>query len=203
MKAVGLIAGFVCAAAAAHAQTPTPAAATDSAAPPPVLPARASWLSDRRSLRAGDILTVIVDERVSASERDAKRANASRQQGGDLSITTSPTQTFTPKGFGIGYQGKSDNHGEADRRQDLSTVLSVRVLAVEAGGIARIEGRRTVAVDGRNQEIVLQGRVRAEDVSSSNTLLSSRIADAVITYKGKSIGPKSGIFGKILGMLWP
>ena len=45
--------------------------------------------------------------------------------------------------------------------------------------------------------------VRAEDVSSANMVPSSRIADAVISYKGKKIAPRSGILGKILSILWP
>jgi hypothetical protein len=32
---------------------------------------------------------------------------------------------------------------------------------------------------------------------------SSNIADAVITYKGKKIGPRMGIAGRFLAMLWP
>ena len=45
--------------------------------------------------------------------------------------------------------------------------------------------------------------IRTEDVTCSNTVLSSRIAEAVITYKGKKIGPRTGILGKILAILWP
>jgi flagellar L-ring protein precursor FlgH len=179
---------------------PTPRAA-DSARPAPER--RASWISDRRPLRVGDLLMVVVDERVSAAERNSKRGSLSRSQGGSFDLKTSPTSSFTPKSFDVGYGGKSDEAGQANRIQDLSAVLSVRVTAIEPGGVARIEGRRTVSVDGRKQEVVLLGMVRPEDVPPGNVLLSSRIADASITYKGKSIGPKSGIFGKILGLLWP
>jgi hypothetical protein len=45
--------------------------------------------------------------------------------------------------------------------------------------------------------------VRSEDVSSNNAVASSRVANAEITYKGKKLGPSTGIFGKILGILWP
>jgi flagellar L-ring protein precursor FlgH len=171
--------------------------------PPKAAPLpRASWLSDRRPLRPGDLLTVFVDERISASERNATKANSTRSQGGDFNLGLSATPS-TPKNFDIGYSAKSDQNGQADRSQGLAAVLSVRVISIEPSGAAKIEGRRTVAVDGRKQEIILTGLVRPEDVSSSNSLPSSRIADASITYKGKNIGPKTGIFGKILGMLWP
>ena len=49
----------------------------------------------------------------------------------------------------------------------------------------------------------LRGIVRPEDVSAANLVSSTRIADAVITYKGKKIGPRAGILGKILSILWP
>ena len=170
--------------AALTAQTPqTP----DSARPAPER--RVSWISDRRPLRVGDLLTVVVDERVSAAERNSKRGSLSRKQGGTFDLNTSATSTFSPKSFGVGYEGKSDESGQANRIQDLSAVLSVRVIAIEPGGVARIEGRRTVSVDGRKLEVVLQGTVRPEDVPPGNIVRSSRIADAMITYKGKSIGP--------------
>ncbi len=185
----------------ARAQAPAAAdsgAARDTARAPMV---RLSWTSDRRPVKVGDIITVIVDERTTASERATTRAQNTRSQGGDLSLGFS--SPATEKDFAIGYNGKSDQSSVADRRGGLSTALSVRVTAVEAGGVARIEGRRMVTIDGRKQEIVLNGMIRAEDVSANNVVISSRIADATIAYKGKTIGPKTGIFGKIFGMLWP
>ena len=74
---------------------------------------------------------------------------------------------------------------------------------VTAGGVATIQGAKNVTVDGRAQLVEVRGLVRAEDISSANTIPSSRIADAVITYKGKKIAPRSGILGKILSILWP
>jgi flagellar L-ring protein precursor FlgH len=162
---------------------------------------RMSWTSDRRPVKVGDIITVVVDERASASERATTRAQSTRSQGGDLTLGFS--DPATAKDFEIGYKGKSDQSSVANRTGDLSTALSVRVTSVEAGGVAKIEGRRMLTIDGRKQEIVLNGMIRAEDVSPNNVVISSRIADATITYKGKTIGPKTGIFGKIFGMLWP
>lgn len=185
----------------AATRTPAPAPpARDTTPPPP--PPRAGWLSDRLPVRLGAILTVVVDEQVMASDRDNKHANATRSQSGTFDLGLSAT-VKKPKTFGIGYGSKSDNTGSADRSRDFSAVLSVRVTGVEPGGVLKIEGRRSVAVDGRKEEMILSGYVRAEDVAPDNSLRSSRIADATISYKGKAIGPKSGIFGKILGIFWP
>ena len=93
--------------------------------------------------------------------------------------------------------------GEAGHSGDLTAVLTVSVVSVDETGAAKIKGSRTVTVDGRPQAITLEGRVRAEDVDASNRVLSGRIADARITYKGQKIGPRTGIMGKVLGMLWP
>ena len=187
----------------AEAEHP-PVAVVDSTPPPspPPPPPRAGWLSDRLPLRTGDILTVLIDERMIANEQDSRRANNNRSQSGTFGLGLS-AGPVVPKTFGIGYGSKSDNGGQADRSREFSTVLSVRVTGVDPGGIVKIEGRKTVVVDGRKQEVVLNGFVRAEDVAPDHSLVSSRIADATITFKGATIGPKTGIFGKILGIFWP
>ena len=79
----------------------------------------------------------------------------------------------------------------------------MRVIGFEGANLLRIRGTRVVEVDGRKQEVSLEGLVRSEDVSPSNIVQSSRVADAVIAYDGKNIGPSRGIIGSILSILWP
>ncbi len=192
-------------AAVARAQTDTTATEPDSAAAPaaPVRrPApRASWLSDRMPLGPGDLVTVVVDEQTAARERVSRIADGNRSSTNKLRAEM-PSST---QGANIasGIQSNSRDVGEAGRTGDLTAVLTVRVTEVEPSGALHIQGARKVTVDGRLQTITLDGVVRAEDVDGSNRVLSSRIADAVITYKGGKIGPRNGIMGKILGMLWP
>jgi flagellar L-ring protein FlgH len=178
------------------------AAAPDSNAArggPPV--PRASWISDRVPLRVGDLLTVVVDEQTAARERVSRVAVGNRSQRNSLSADMNDdNQAYR---FNFGMDTDSRDVGEANRAGDLTAVLSVRVVQIEENGIAHIEGKKSVTVDGRAQEIALKGVVRPQDVSRSNTVLSSHVAEAVITYKGKKIGPRTGIIGKILGMLWP
>jgi flagellar L-ring protein precursor FlgH len=162
---------------------------------------RASWTSDRIPLRVGDLLTVVVDEQTAARERVSRIATGNRGQDFDLgAVLNDDTQRYNIR---TGIQSGSRDVGEANRAGDLTSVLSVRVTAIEPNGLARIEGSKQVTVDGRLQEVTLKGVIRPHDVQGVNAILSSRIAEAVITYKGKKIGPRTGIIGSILGILWP
>lgn len=207
---------------ALHAQTPAPAAsppvATAAAGAPqpsasttPGQPAaqqaqpitRASWLNDRRPLRVGDILTVVVDEQTAAREQvstdaKARRAHALALNAGDPTNKIGPVKTFSTSS-----DANSLDAADARRQGDLTAVIAVRVVSLDPLGNARVEGAKTVSVDGRNQDVRLTGVVRPEDVSPEYLVFSSRIAEATISYKGKKIGPRMGIIGKILSILWP
>jgi flagellar L-ring protein precursor FlgH len=176
--------------------------ATDSVRPsvPPPTGRQLGWTSDRRPLRVGDLLTVVVDEQTSARERVTTRAVLDRKQSASIDSDAAPADL---QALGIGYGANSNQTGQRDRTGDLAAMLTVRVIAIEPGGALRIEGGKLVTVDGRKQEVRLGGVVRPEDVVAGNSILSSRIADASISYKGKGIDPKTGLFGKILGLLWP
>jgi len=170
----------------------------DTTPPPPL--GRVSWTTDRRPLRPGDLLTIVVDEQTAASETSVTTAHANRAQTGSIDSPLAPEKF---KSLGIGYGATSDAGAAAGRQGDLTAVLSVRVTSMEPNGIVHVSGQKSVTVDGRKQEIALTGVVRAQDVLPDNTVLSTRVAEAVISYKGKKIGPTTGIIGKILGILWP
>jgi flagellar L-ring protein precursor FlgH len=196
----------------ATAQTPEPPAAEsapDSGATAPArlterAPARLSWTSDRMPLRVGDLLTVVVDEATAASEKVSRVAAGDHAIRADLNASIGADVVIGPaKSFGSGFKSSSRDVGEAGRSGDLTAVLTVQVTGIEGDGTIRIEGRKKVTVDGSVQDITLKGLVRSQDVSQTNCVLSNRIANAEITYKGKKIAPTMGIVGRFLAMLWP
>lgn len=175
----------------------------DTTPPPPAAataPPRANWYSDRRPIRVGDLITVYIDERVSSTERISTVARSDRSQ--DLGFEA----TFAPEDLrkiGTGINSRSNQTGSSDRRGNFTAALTVRVVEIEPGGILHISGSKQVSLEGRKQAITLTGVIRPDDVVAGNAVLSTRIAEAQIVYEGKKISPKSGIFGKILGLLWP
>jgi flagellar L-ring protein precursor FlgH len=188
--------------APAATQAPAPAGQPAVQTAPTV--SRAGWFSDKRPLRIGDIVTIVVDETVNAHERQSENASKKRSNEMGLNLNVGTDLAVGPqKGFQSGLGQDSRAGGEARRTGDLSAVISVRVVAIEPTGMARLKGEKTVGVDGRNQVIQVEGVVRPEDVTAHNTVASSRIAESVITYKGKKIGPAKGILGSILSIFWP
>lgn len=185
----------------------TVAGARDSAAVP-AAPAstrrRANWLTDGNTLAVGDLVTIVVDERTVASERVSKVATGDRELSAGLNPGILADDRIGPtKGFRSGIRNNSRDVGEASRRGDLVSLLTVRVVDVEPNGTLKVAGGKRVSIDGREQEVRVEGLVRPDDIERGNTVSSARIAEAVITYRGKKIGPTTGILGKILGILWP
>ena len=219
-RAITLALAFlILAAAALLSQTPaTPAAAT---APKPGTPAqtaaaavaavptmgtRASWLSDRRPLHIGDILTVTIAEQTSASEQSGINSTANRGFDAQLNLNTGNATSVLigpQKELASGLTSNSQDEGDASRQGTFASVLAVKVIAIDALGNAQIEGSKFVQVDGRQQEVKVAGLIRADDVTFDYQVSSTRIANATISYKGKTIKPRQGFIGKIIGLLWP
>ncbi len=195
---------------AGTAARPGTAGATASTAPAAAVPTmgtRASWLSDRRPLRVGDILTVTVAESAYASEQSTANATGNRSFDGQFNVNTQSgvaSALIGPqKELASALNTASADEGDAARQGNLNATLAVKVTAIDALGNAQIEGTKTVLIDGRQQDLKLSGLVRADDVTYDDQVSSTRIANATISYKGKVIKPRQGIISKILGIIWP
>jgi flagellar L-ring protein precursor FlgH len=172
-------------------------------------PGSRSWTSDRRSFTVGDIIKVRVDEFALAEANKDNVAEASRKRRLDLGADAE-----TGSGSGVGpIQGRvqtgddSDwrQRGEASRNTRYVTEIAVRVVEVTAEGLLKVQGKKLIDVDKNKQEMTLSGFIRPADISASDFAFSDEMADMQLTYASNGgLGkPKSGIFGKILGILWP
>lgn len=189
------------------------AAQADSAAAAPAAPqvaatssalGRRNWYSDRQPLKVGDLVTVQVVESAQASENVSRSAKNDRSQVHTLNTGLDATVGLGPnKGFNTGATASSTDQGSAGRNNSFSTVITVQVKELDAIGNAKIAGNFSVDVDGRTQDVTLEGTIRPNDITADNVVTSERIFDKRVTYKGKDIKPRQGILGKILGIFWP
>jgi flagellar L-ring protein precursor FlgH len=103
-----------------------------------------------------------------------------------------------------GDKGTSRSRGEATRGSRYVGEIPVRVVAITPEGLLQVSGMKVIDVDRNKQEMTLSGLVRPQDVDSRDVVESSSIADARLVYISKGLDrPRSGILGRIAGIIWP
>jgi flagellar L-ring protein precursor FlgH len=170
----------------------------------------ASWTSDRRAFVVGDVITVFVEEATLASAAETQSGTdvQTRKNGAALTPPKIGT-TALPQidaSMNLGKQASSRQNGEASRRLLFRGDLTVRVVAIdEKTGLLQVKGEKKVNVDKNEQTMTFTGWVRAQDVSRTNIVESTRVADAQLEYGlGGKIGKtRGGIIGRILTFVWP
>jgi len=171
--------------------------------PPPTITPRASWTADRRSFAVGDIITVLVDDYTITTAVKENLATDTRTRGLSVNVRLPDNS----KNVGIDSRNAADQtqRGQARRENRFQNELSVRVVSVGDNGLLQVKGTKIIDVDKSKQDIVFTGWVRAQDISVSNLVESSRVADLQIGYAspGPLGKPKQGILTKVIGALWP
>lgn len=206
-----LIAPALLAASPLAAQARRDSVVVSPTAPPAALgarPARQSWTSDRRAFGVGDLVIVRLDEYTLASASNRDDASSRRSADYDFQLITPGATAATAPGasFEADRVNESRNRGDKSRQLRLQGEITARVMAVDpVTGVLQVKGTKTVGVDKDQQTITFAGNVRPQDLTGTNVIASSRVADARLDIANKgSLGkPKSGIVGRLLGALWP
>ncbi|GAB2731256.1 flagellar basal body L-ring protein FlgH [Comamonas sediminis] len=137
-------------------------------------------IADNKAFRAGDVLTVQVFENSSAStsaDTGTHRSNGLSTQLSHRSGTVAQT--------GLGVRGEFDGGGKTQRSNRLLATITVSVKEVLPNGDLKVAGEQALVVNEEPQKVSLEGRVRPFDISDGNVVLSTRLADAKISYVGE------------------
>jgi flagellar L-ring protein FlgH len=193
--------------------------------PPPTQPGNGSlWhpelsanyaFLDVRAHFPGDLLTIVISE-------NSKGKKAAKTDGSAESSLAASVQDFfglpasalklLPSGFDpeaiVTAETNRSNSQDAQttREGQLTASVTVRVVEADASGNLRVQGDKIVTINSEDQHIVLTGIVRPEDIAPDNSVLSSRVADARISYYGYgSVGDKQGtpLGQRLFDWVWP
>ncbi len=140
-----------------------------------------SLVADRRAMAAGDVLTVLVFENASATTSAGTSADKNSSTG--ISVQGKHSQSSVGIEANDAYEGS----GRIQRSGKLLAQITVTVQSVDASGALLVKGQQIIAVNDEKQEIKLEGRVRPADIAENNTVISSRLADARISYIGEGV----------------
>ena len=83
--------------------------------------------------------------------------------------------------------------------------MTVTVVDVQPNGNMTIEGTQSIWQNRDEHKITFRGVCRADDVTASNTIPSTKIADATVRFDGKgplNAKPRQGILTQIFNFLF-
>lgn len=163
-----------------------------------------SWTADAVDAQTGDIVTILIDELTQAS---ADRNDQNEQgRGRDVQVGVGVGGTTAGGSLRTGNDAQNSRRGESSRRERFQAEMSAQIVEMLPNGNLRIEGRRTLQIDDHEQEVIVRGTIRPEDITSANTIDSWRIAGAELIYDSNeelgSAGGK-GIWAKVLDLIIP
>lgn len=153
---------------------------------------RAFMFEDRRAGRIGDIVVVqIVEQHKGSKKANTKadrEANLSAEVGGGLFGLNTAMQKFAQY-FNIdaGTSNDFEGAGSTSREDTLTGTIAANVIEVFPNGDLRIQGKREVTVNSEKQTMTIKGIVRRIDLDTENMVLSSKVADAEISYTGLGV----------------
>lgn len=160
---------------------------------------------DAKARRVGDILTVLLVEETSGQNSMDNSINSSTELNLDTPIfggQSEPDFNYEVGG-GSAFEGQSGS-SQSNR---LNGSIAVTVHQVLPNGNLVVEGEKWIRINQANEYVKLEGVVRPIDIGSFNTLYSTQVADARITYAGKGTNSQSnspGWVARILfSPLWP
>lgn len=153
---------------------------------------------DRRARFVGDTITVSITENTSASAKSNNKLDKSNVGKASIgALSGLPGQTLLGLNYDVSSSNAFSGKGEAANNNVFSGYITVTVIDVMPNGNLLVSGEKQLAI-GHEQEFVrVSGVINPSFIDFSNTIASSKIADARIEYK--SAGQISE--GQIMGWL--
>jgi flagellar L-ring protein FlgH len=146
--------------------------------------------NDPRAHRVGDILTINLVEAMQASKTsetttsktDKNTLNAPEILGHTLSVKGGNTADSN-----LNSANSFDGTGSSTQSNQLTGEFTVTVAQRLSNGNLLVRGEKWLTINQGQELIRLSGIVRPEDIEQDNSVDSTRVADARITYTGRGV----------------
>jgi flagellar L-ring protein precursor FlgH len=154
-----------------------------------------SFFKDQRATKIGDIVTVLID----ISDKAEVSNQTSRTRTGDETANLTNLLGFEggiagqllPGGFdpeaaiNLGSESSSTGQGSVNRKEKVELTLAAVVVQILPNGNMVLEGHQEVRVNFELRDLAVSGIVRPEDISATNEVKHTQMAEARISYGGR------------------
>jgi len=153
-----------------------------------------NFFRDQRASKVGDILTIdiIIDDKASIDNQTTRTrsnsdtANAPNVLGLESQLSRILPDAVDPSSLiNMGSTTSNAGTGRVNRSESVDLTLAAVVTQVLPNGNMVIQGRQEVRVNFEVRELTVMGVIRPEDISSTNTIQHTQIAEARISYGGR------------------
>jgi flagellar L-ring protein precursor FlgH len=143
---------------------------------------------DNKAFRIGDVLSVTLKESTNAS----KSAETSTEKDDEVEISAAAIfGSAGPKVNGnlvlnSAFDAERDFSGKGDSSQSnsLTGEIAVTVVNVLPSGSLVVRGEKIIGLNQGSEFIRISGLVRPQDISTDNTVVSTKLANSRIFYGG-------------------
>lgn len=153
---------------------------------------------DRRARYVGDTITIKITESTTASSKSNDKLDRSNAQKAALGTATGIAGQVLPAEFSLSTTSSTafSGKGEAANNNVFTGSMTATVIDVYPNGNLLVSGEKQVAIGHEQEYVRISGVVNPSFVDFSNSIDSSRIADARIEYKS------AGQISEGLSMSW-
>lgn len=153
-----------------------------------------SFFGDQRASEIGDILTVNIEIADSAQVNNStQRSRSSTEEAGIQALLglEGPIQNALPgtpsldPAIGFDSNSSSAGTGSVNRAETVSLTIAAVIVDKLGNGNLVIGGSQEVRINNELRELLVSGVIRPEDISATNTIAHTQIAEARISYGGR------------------
>ena len=148
-----------------------------------------------KAFQKNDLITILIDEQSKASsDSDAKSEktmsfSAALKKFPDLisllETRAQPSDRDPLMELDVSGKPKWEGKGNYDRTDKFSAKVTATIIDVKPNGVLVLEAKKTITKDEEITTILLAGNCRTEDVTTSNTVLSSQLAELTVSSKNE------------------
>lgn len=158
-------------------------------------PGSRAFFRDQRAARVGDILRINIE--INDQAQLDNKTNRGRNSTENVAAPTlfgfeKKLKYLSPGNpepslpmFDLSSDTNTTSDGKIDRKERIRTQVAALVTQVLPNGNLVIEGTQEILVNYEIREVAVKGVIRPQDINSDNTIESTQIAQARITYSGR------------------
>ena len=152
---------------------------------------------DYRARNVGDTMTIVLNERTAASSNGQSNANKKSEVSAEISALNKIPGSNALNNLNIA--GSSENTfsggGASSANNAFTGNITVTVIEVLPNGNLLVSGEKVISINHGDEFIRFSGIVNANQISSSNTVISTQVADARVEYKSRGYVSESQVMG--------